>query len=173
MNHLSLGVNFSLSTSRLLIGPLLNSDAAFILEILNTQEWLTFIGDKKVYTLEDALDYIQKINTNPLTNYYIVRLKEEEIPIGIISFVKRDYLEHSDIGFALLPAHVKKGYAYEASKAVLDHLQQNGHDTLLGITLSTNMASVKMLEKLGLHFEKEMVQDNKKILVYRTAPVQP
>jgi len=69
--------------------------------------------------------------------------------------VKRDEPEHPDIGFAILPETENLGYAYEASAAVLaDDRKRLGISHVLGITTRENIRSIRLLEKLGLHFEK-------------------
>ena len=64
-------------------------------------------------------------------------------------------LEHTDIGFALLPDYEGKGFGYESSKVILELAQSKFHlKKVYGITLEHNTGSIKLLEKLGLSFEK-------------------
>ena len=106
-------------TDRLSIGPLLSTDTMFISELVNSKGWLQFIGDRKVHSPEDAAAYIEKINDNPHVTYWVARLKDTGTAAGVVTLIKREYLEHHDIGFAFLPVFAGKGYAYEAAKAVL------------------------------------------------------
>src|SRR5947199_5066293 len=99
----------NLTTERLSLNALAIEDTDFIQELVNTQGWLQFIGDRNVHSKEDAINYINKINSSPNIQYRVVRLTELQTPIGIISFIKRDYLEHFDIGFAFLPQYNGKG----------------------------------------------------------------
>ncbi len=46
-------------TTRLLLRPTDERDAAFIRDLLNTPKWLEFIGDRKVRTEEQARLYIR------------------------------------------------------------------------------------------------------------------
>ena len=94
-----------ISTERLSLDLLAPADAEFMQELLNTKGWLQFIGDRNIHSKEDAIKYINKINTTPNFYYWTVRLTDTHEPIGIISFIKRDYLEHFDIGFAFLPQY--------------------------------------------------------------------
>lgn len=159
-----------LDTERLLLTLLQTEDADFIQELVNTSGWLQFIGDRNVHSPEDAAAYIQRILGNASVCYLVVRLKGENIPAGIITFIQRDYLEHPDIGFAFLPAFSKKGYAFESAVAVLDYaVQQKKYSTILAITVPGNKDSVRLLTKLGLQFDKEIERENEKLLVYATA----
>ncbi len=157
----------SITTERLSIDFLKTGDESFILELVNTKGWLKFIGDRNVHSTEDAAAYIKKILSNPNIIYRVVRLKEGKFPIGIISFIKRDYLEHWDIGFAFLPAFEGHGYAFEAAKEVLLKAIKNPeHSNILATTLPENLSSIRLLNKLGLEFKKEMQVGNELLHVY-------
>ena len=95
-----MGAKFILTTDRLLIEPLSINDNSFIFELVNTEGWLKFIGDRNVHSKQEAIANIQRIKNTPNLIYWVVRLKDNHVPIGIISFLKRSYLEHFDIGFA-------------------------------------------------------------------------
>jgi RimJ/RimL family protein N-acetyltransferase len=148
-----------LETDRLVLRWLSADDAEFILELLNDPAFLRFIGDKGVRTLEDARNYIWN---GPVDMYarlgfglYRVGLKEGSVPIGMCGLIKRDGLDDVDIGFAFLPQFRAQGYAYEAAAAVMAY----GKDVLclkriVAITSTDNYASGRLLEKLGLRFER-------------------
>ena len=159
-----------LETERLSLDALSPGDAEFILELLNTKGWLRFIGDRNIHSKEDALNYINKINGTPNYRYWRVRLSDTLQPIGIISFIKRDYLEHFDIGFAFLPQHNGHGYAYEAAKKVLSVVgSKPEHAVIVATTLPHNSSSIKLLQKLGFKFEREMTAGKERLLVYSNA----
>mgnify|MGYP003449324878 CR=1 FL=1 len=46
-------------TSRLTLRAFTPEDAAFIVELLNDPDWLRFIGDRKVGTIDDACNYLR------------------------------------------------------------------------------------------------------------------
>lgn len=158
-----------METSRLLLSALSATDAAFMFELLNTPLWKKFIGDRNIKTINDAEAYIQKIIDNPTADYWVVKLKDQNDSIGVVTFMKRDYLEHYDIGFAFLPAYAKRGYAYEASKKLLEEMSRN-HQQIIATVLKENRNSIQLLEKLGLQFDKEIVVNNEGLLLYSTKP---
>ncbi|MBS1729735.1 MAG: GNAT family N-acetyltransferase [Bacteroidetes bacterium] len=153
-------------SERLLIEPLSKKDARFIFDLVNTEAWLRFIGNRNVNSLEDASNYITKIQSNPNVTYWTVSLKEDKTKIGIITYIKRDYLETPDIGFAFLPAYSNMGYAYEASQAVIKNMI-NDYTQLEAVTIPENHSSIKLLKKLGFYFEKEIVIDNTLLHIYK------
>ncbi|RYY66554.1 MAG: N-acetyltransferase, partial [Chitinophagaceae bacterium] len=116
-------------TERLTIAPLQEADHLFIMELLNTEGWIKFIGDRNVHSPEDALAYIHKVNANNAIRYWTVKTKHNNIPIGIVTLIQRDYLHQPDIGFAFLPAAAGKGYALEASAALMEKLLADNNIT--------------------------------------------
>ena len=152
-------MNTILETERLTLCRLTIADAAFILELLNDSAFLRFIGDRGVRNLEDARGYI--IN-GPMDSYkqhgfglYLAQLKDGSLPAGICGLLKRESLEDVDVGFAFLPQFRGKGYAYESAAAVLAYGRSAlGMDRIVAVTAPDNHASINVLEKLGMHFEK-------------------
>jgi RimJ/RimL family protein N-acetyltransferase len=155
------------TTRRLKLTSLAEEDGVFILELLNTEGWKSFIGDRNVTTLEEATSYIKRINAITNCFYKVVRLKADTAAVGIITFMKRDYLPHFDIGFAFLPQYSNKGYAFEAASAVLSGLENNNaHAFILATTVPTNIKSILLLKKLGFQFKHEINIDAETLKVY-------
>ncbi len=146
-------------------------DAPFILELLNTPQYIQFIGDKNVHCIKDAEANIQERIDSYTSNgfgLWLVTLKEIGAPVGTCGLIKRDTLEDVDIGFAFHPDYFKKGYAYEAAMACLRYgYKKLALSKIVGITDEDNQSSIKLLEKLGLQFEKELeTPDSKKVLLF-------
>lgn len=154
-------------TSRLLLHELNLNDTGFISELVNTPEWIRFIGDRNIRNNADATAYVQKIIDNPDINYWVVKIKEGQIPIGIITFIKRDYLDHYDIGFAFLPRHAKQGYAFEAASAVMnDVIKDPAHTQVLATTIRENINSIQLLQKLGFGFNRDIEREDEVLQLY-------
>jgi ribosomal-protein-alanine N-acetyltransferase len=162
-----------LETERLTLRRLTPDDAAFIFRLVNEPYWLRFIGEKGVKTLDDARNYIR---TGPMASYerfgfgiYLAELKGSGRPIGICGFVKRDALEHPDIGFALLSEFWGQGYAYESATAVMAFGKDVlGLERILAVTNPDNYSSIRVLEKLGLRADGTVLltEDGPELRVY-------
>ena len=88
----------------------------------------------------------------------MVELKETGEPIGMCGLVRRENLDDADIGYALLEQYCSKGYARESAEAVLEHAQNTlGLDRIVAIVTPENRSSIKLLERVGLTFER-MIQ---------------
>ena len=167
--------NNTLETERLHIRHLKTDDAPFILELLNDPSFIQNIGDRNVRTIADAESYITK---GPVSSYEkngfgldLVTLKETGESIGICGLIKRDTLEDIDIGYAFLPKFWKKGYAFESAHAVLEYgLKVKKLKRIVAITLEENTGSVRVLERIGLKFEKmvKLEGDNEELMLFAT-----
>ncbi len=148
-----------IDTDRLILRKFSVEDARFVLELVNTPGWLRFIGDRGLREIKDAEHYILEriLSCYEIFGFgmYLVELKDRSIPIGMCGLIKREILEHVDIGFAFLPAHVGKGYALEAASATISYAKDIlGLIKLVAITNTDNLSSVKLLKKLGMNFQK-------------------
>lgn len=151
-----------LETERLVLREAGPNDAAFMLELMNERNYIDNIGDRGVRTLEAAGTYIEsKYTANYQTlgyGLYVVERKSDAVPLGICGFVKREVLDNPDIGFAFLERFHYQGYGYESGAATLEY----GKTTLkfprvFGVTKNTNRASIRLLEKLGLTYDKDIL----------------
>ncbi len=156
-------------TPRLRVRPVDLNDNEFIFKLVNSSGWLKFIGNRNVKSKEDAVHYIRKIQNTANLTYWVVTIAETQEPIGITSLIKRDYLNHFDIGFAFLPEFMGKGYAYEATHGLFKELtKKTEHKTMLAVTVPGNTTSIKLLKKLGMHFEKEIEVGMEILHIYST-----
>lgn len=153
----------NLTTPRLTVRYLNEEDNALILELLTSPTWLEFIGDRGVHTLGDAGGYIARMQDRYVQlgfGFCLVQLTDST-KIGICGLIQREGLPDVDIGFALLPRFAGHGYALEAAWATLeyarDHLKL---PRLAGITTPDNTRSIRLLETLGLRFERTVKLDS-------------
>lgn len=149
------------TTARLRLRLMTERDAAFMLALLNDPSWLAMIGDRGVRTEQAARNYIRngpmEMQARLGYSFYIVELKEEGTPVGMCGLAKRDYLDDPDIGFAFLPQFCGQGYAYESAVAVLDYARDELKlPRVLATTRPYNSSSAKLLNKLGLRFERRI-----------------
>jgi [ribosomal protein S5]-alanine N-acetyltransferase len=160
-------LNVVLNTERLLLERLKATHNNLILELLNTDGWIKFIGDRNVHSIEDANNYIKKINSNINIAYWAVTIVESNTPIGLVTLIQRDYLQHPDIGFAFLPNFNGNGYAYEAAKSLLHCLVSKENIKIIeACTLPNNFSSIKLLEKLGLAYKTQITNNGDFLSIY-------
>jgi len=145
-----------LLTERLELSPLTQADKLWIVEMHQDSLWKQFIGNRGVASVEDAADYIDRVNAQLNEWGYgglAIRNKKTNAPYGVCGLINRFIFSCPDLGFALLPIARKQGIALEAAKAVMDWVEME--EEMHFITASThpdNTRSQHLLQKLG--FEK-------------------
>lgn len=149
-----------LTTPRLRLRWFTEDDAGLMLEIWNNPDFVRFVGDRGIRTLEQSREALQRgaITAYQRSGYgpFHVALTDGT-PVGICGLFERDELDYPDIGFAVVEAQRRHGYALEASLAVLDYC-----DSVLklariaAIVAPGNLASLALVEKLGMRFVRKL-----------------
>lgn len=163
-----------LNTERLELRWLTPDDAPMMLAVWNDPAFLRYVGDRGIRTLEQARAAIE---AGPLRLYsqygygpFRLRLRYERADVGICGLFHRDTLDEPDIGFAILPDYCGRGLGFESSVAVLDHAHHElGLSAVTAIVSPDNEASIGLVEKLGLHYDRavRMPGDEHDVSLYR------
>lgn len=169
--------SYILETARLRLRRFTLNDGEFIITLLNSAGWLRFIGDRNVRTLEEARQYLEN---GPLKSYRtngyglsLVEKKDDGQAIGMCGLLKRDTLDSPDIGFAFLPDFNGKGYAFEITEATLTQAREKlGLPEIAAITSPDNLRSIRLLEKVGLTYQKKISFAGNEMLLYSNR-IQP
>ena len=148
-----------LETARLRLRHLSGADAPFMLELLNDPDFIRNIADRGVRTEDEARRYILE---GPAASYdqhgfglYLVESKQAGLGVGICGLLRRDCHPDVEIGFAFLAAARGQKYASEAGQAVLNFgLRTLQLKRIVALTAPDNFASMRVLEKLGFHFDR-------------------
>ncbi|EGG15063.1 hypothetical protein DFA_09886 [Cavenderia fasciculata] len=141
-------------------------DAQVIYDIFNQEQVIRYIGDRGLRTLELARAYVRNIINSYTVNGYgmmhVIR-KEDHQSLGTCGLVKRKWIAREDevnIGYALRKQFEHQGYTIEATKAIIQDGQTRlGISNIVGTTVSTNIPSIKVLEKLGLVHKLDTADD--------------
>jgi RimJ/RimL family protein N-acetyltransferase len=151
-------------TPRLSLRRLHPDDAPFIVALLNQPSFLDNIGDRGVRDLDDAERYLRD---GPMSMYqrsgfglWHVSRRADGVAIGMCGLLKRDTLPQVDLGYALFPEFWGQGYAVEAAAATLQQgADEYGLRRVLAVVSQGNSASIRVLEKLGMRFERLHAMD--------------
>lgn len=162
-------------TERLRLEEISTDDSAFIYELLTAPNWLEYIGDRGIKTVDDAENFIREKFLPSYSVYgygfYKMVLKITDEPIGFCGFIKREELEFPDVGYSILPQFERHGYTWEALEATMRY----GHDvlkltTIWGVTDEHNIVSQHLLEKAGLRLigKTHISISEEEVLLYST-----
>lgn len=163
--------SFHIETPRLYISYLIaESDrhCDILVELYNTPEFIANNGKTSITTREAARETLAgRFRDEHARNgfgTYLVSLKNSEeepsgdkitsaTPVGTVSMMKGDgpnSYAAPDLGFALLSAHMRKGYAKEASQGLIDwYDKEKGVKDVLGLHDPKNTASAAVFRSLG------------------------
>ena len=163
----------NIETDRLTLTEFTKKDASFFYELVNEPAWKKYIGDRNVNSIEDAEIYLsEKIIPSYKQHgfgFYVVRLKNSNILIGMCGLIKRDWMNYVEIGYAFLAKYRGKGYAIEASISTKEFAKNKlSIPKIAAITDVENEKSGKLLNRLGLEFS-ELISypgENKKCRLY-------
>ena len=117
-----------LESERLTIREIKISDALFYFELFNDPDWIRFISDKNLKSVDETTQFLKKsqIENSKLggLGYFTVITKETNEAIGVSTALQRDRLDFIDIGYGFLPKARGKGYATEATKLIIEYVRQ-------------------------------------------------
>ena len=143
----------SFQSERLIIIPTLEQDAELIYQLMNSPKFIKYVGDRQLYSLEDAQKYIQDIMLPQLhslgySNYSLIN-KKNGAKIGICGLYDREGLDGIDIGFGILPEYEGLGYAFESSSRIIKAgFEELEIQDIKAITNKENISSQRLLFKL-------------------------
>ncbi len=144
-----------------------------MLAVWNDPAFIRNVVDRGIRTAEQARKAIEegagKLFEEHGYGPYCMSLKSNGTLIGICGLFKRENLDDPDIGFAVLPDYCGKGFAGEAAVAVVDYARTElGLGMLTAIVSPTNAASIGLIEKLGLTYQRmiTMPGDDQAICLY-------
>ena len=162
-----------METDRLRLCAVSVDDTALLLAVWNDPAFIRNVADRGIRTKEQAKEAIeggaQKLFDDLGYGPYCMSLRSSGEMIGICGLFKRENLDDPDIGFAVLPEYCSKGYAGEAASAVVAYARDElGIVNLTAIVSPSNAASIGLIEKLGLQFERKLMMpgDTKEISLY-------
>lgn len=160
-----------LETPRLFLRELDPNDAEQFYQLNLNPNVIKYTGNtafanvgKAVSFLENYQDYKQ----NGYGRWAVIDKSNNEF-LGWCGLKYDKDLDETDIGFRFFEQQWNKGYATESAKACLEYgLDVLDLQAIVGRAMQENKASVKVLEKIGLAFEKTFDFDpNHKGVIYK------
>jgi len=172
-------MTFYLETERLILRDLLESDVNGIFELDSDPMVHEYLGKKPIRTKKEAKKVIEFIREQYIQRGIgrfaaIEKSSGDFIGWSGLKFntgdkeIIGDKRDFHDIGYRLIPRYWNKGYATESSLACLDlgfkNLELN---TIVGAAEIGNIASNKVLERIGLQYVEQLHLDGEMINWYQ------
>lgn len=150
-----------LTTKRLWLHEITIDEAQDLFELNNDPNAIKYTVDPPFASIQHAESFILKYIkiTPPGTGRWVVRLRSNDEFIGWCGLKLHDN-GNVDLGFRLLQRHWNKGYATEASMGCLKYgFSKMGLSTIIGRVMHGNQASIRVLEKVGMKYWKDILCD--------------
>ena len=146
----------SIETHRLLLRMMRADDLDHLASLLSDPDVVKYVGDGQPAGREEAARALESIikhwETHGFGRWAVVDKSSGEF-IGFGGL--RSLFGTPEIVYHLAKAHWGKGYASEMARAALRFgFEERGFDRIVAIIKPQNAASIRVLDKVGLRFEK-------------------
>lgn len=147
-----------IETERLVLREITLNDTEEMFQLYSNPDVLKYTGEPVVASIEEMEQAIQvRISNYKKYGYgrWATFLKNEMQFIGWAGLAYLPEFDEIDLGYRFLPNYWGMGFATEASDAILTY----GFDKLklkriIAIAMKENKASIKVMEKVGMEFDK-------------------
>jgi len=148
-------MNAIIETERLFLREFIIEDIPAAFELNANPVVQKYTGDTLIETIEQAADIINNVVLKDYKNYgygrWAVIYKPDNKLIGFAGLKYLPEIGETDLGFRFLPQYWGKGIATEASREIIKYAFKNlAIDKIIGIAMPENIASCRVLEKVGL-----------------------
>jgi len=157
-------------TDRLLLRELTITDAKDFYELNLNPNVVKYTGDRAFKNITEAEIFLSSYSDYDKNGYgrWAVIDKSNGEFLGWCGLKYIHALNETDIGFRFFENHWNKGFATESAKACLRFgFEKLNLETVVGRAMAENAASINVLEKIGLKYEKEFDFDSHKGLIYK------
>lgn len=159
-----------LETNRLFLREL-NSDDAENFYLLNQNpNVIKYTGNSAFKNMDEAKEFLENYQDYKLNGYgrWAVINKENNRFIGWCGLKLDTKKGETDIGFRFFEEEWNKGYATESAKACLNYgFKKLKLKRIIGRAMKENIGSIKVLEKIGLKYERDTEFEEKDAVIYK------
>lgn len=154
-----------LLTERLTLRQLLSDDQQNIFALRSDTEINKYLDREPSKTIEDAINFISKINDNIKKNnsiYWAITLTKTKIFVGTICLFDFSNENNScEIGYELMTKFQGQGMMKEAAEVVIDYAFQTlQFKKIVAYSHNGNQHSTKLLTKFNFLRSKEAGKEN-------------
>ncbi|NQY06238.1 MAG: GNAT family N-acetyltransferase [Flavobacteriaceae bacterium] len=149
----------TIETERTILRPFTLNDAPAVLEFNSNPEVIKYTGDILFTSLEQTIAMMNSVTFKDYETHgygrYAVVYKADNKVIGFCGLKYLPEHDETDIGYRFLPEYWGKGIASETAEAIVEFgLIELGLKRIIGVAEPNNIASCKVLEKIGLTYYK-------------------
>lgn len=158
-----------LETNRLLLREFEISDAESFYELNLNPNVIKYTGNSAFKDIDEAREFLENYSDYQRSGYgrWAVIDKSTNQFLGWCGLKYDEKLDETDIGFRFFEHFWNQGFATESAKACIDYgFKELNLKTIVGRAMKENLASIKVLEKIGFHYEKDFDFDGNEAVIY-------
>jgi len=159
-----------LETARMRLLPWQADDWLLLRPIGRDPQVMRYISDGEPWPDERILEFVgRQVAHFDRLGYCLWKLllKETSEMIGFCGLQPLDGTAETEIGWWLAQAWWGQGLATEAARAALrDGFERAGLKRIVAVALPANRASIHVMEKLGMKYEREMIHRGFDVVLY-------
>ena len=158
-------------TKRLYLRELNVNDADSFYRLNLDKEVMKYTGDKPFVNIEKSKEFLENYDHYKKYGFgrWAVINKENDEFLGWCGLKFTENLNEYDIGFRFFKKYWNKGYATESARICVNYGINNLKiSEIIGRAMLENKASIRVLEKIGLKYEREFNFEGHKGVIYKT-----
>lgn len=157
-----------LTTERLVLRQLASSDVQELFMLRSDASINKYLGRPPCKTLDDGLQFIEKIKNNSLSYWAIAQKGNEKLIGTICLFDVSEEQKKCEIGYELLTDFQGKGFMREAAKAIIEYaVKTPGLKTIDAYTHKDNQSSTNLLRELEFKSTDSVAEENSDLILFR------
>ena len=161
----------TIETPRLLLRPFTLDDIDASIELNSDPKVMQYIVGEGEPTRENVRSLIEDRTLLDYEKYgygrHAIVHKADNRMIGFTGLKYLDDLKEVDVGYRLHSDYWRQGLAYEATQPTVDWgFNELGLKRIVAGALPGNAASIALMKKLGMHFEKTFLEEGHEMVMY-------
>lgn len=147
-----------LETKRLYLREMNPKDAESFYLLNLDPDVVRYTGDEPFENIEEARQFLENYDQYKRYGFgrWAVIRKEDDAFLGWCGLKYTRELDEVDVGFRFFKKYWNKGYATESARACVDWgMDQLDVHEIIGRAMKENTASIRVLEKIGLTYDRD------------------
>jgi len=166
-------MDWVIETPRLLLRELNTDDAQFFFDLNNDPEVIRYTGDVAFESIDAARQFLAGYDHFKKYGFgrWAMATKSEHKLVGWCGLKYSSDANEYDLGFRLFKNEWGKDFATEAGIACLTAgFQKFNMPMIVGRALKANIGSIRVLEKCGMRYWKDVEEHDNEAVVYKCFP---
>ncbi len=164
-------MRYIIENERLFLREFNIEDSQKFFELNSNPNVIKHTGDSAFKNEQEARLFLENYNDYKENGYgrWVVIEKEYNEFLGWCGLKYTKHNKTTDIGFRFFEQQWNKGYATESALACIEYgFECLKLKAIIGRAMKSNIASIRVLDKIGLSFVEETILDDEEWVIFKT-----